>query len=145
MARTAAMLTDGSRITDYISLGVVAKAFPRALVEDVLKRTGKMSDLHHQDQHKTMGAPAVCHPHAPGLSRSNGTLNRLGSFCCAVLGAPRPPRRLGDRHCHWCFGALTLCAAWPQEEIIAEDAEAAEARREKQKNQHHADKTRAFR
>jgi len=44
MARTAAMLTDGSRITDYISLGVVAKAFPRALVEDVLKRTGKMSD-----------------------------------------------------------------------------------------------------
>lgn len=43
MARTAARLTDGSRITDYISLGVVAKTFPKALVEDVLKRTGKTS------------------------------------------------------------------------------------------------------
>lgn len=43
MARTAARLTDGSRITDYISLGVVAKTFPRAAVADVLRRTGKMS------------------------------------------------------------------------------------------------------
>jgi hypothetical protein len=43
MARTAARLTEGSRITDYISLGVVAKTFPRGLVEDVLKRTGKTS------------------------------------------------------------------------------------------------------
>ena len=43
MARTAARLTDGSRITDYISLGVVAKTFPKSLVEDVLKRTGKTS------------------------------------------------------------------------------------------------------
>ncbi len=44
MARTAAKLMDGTRITDHISLGVVAKTFPRALVEDVLKRTGKTSD-----------------------------------------------------------------------------------------------------
>jgi hypothetical protein len=43
MARTAARLTDGSRITDYISLGVVAKAFPRPIVDDVLTRTGKAS------------------------------------------------------------------------------------------------------
>jgi hypothetical protein len=43
MARTAARLTDGSRITDYISLGVVAKVFPRPLIEGVLARTGKAS------------------------------------------------------------------------------------------------------
>ena len=39
MARTAARLTDGSRITDYISLGVVAKTFPKDQVENVLKRS----------------------------------------------------------------------------------------------------------
>jgi hypothetical protein len=43
MARTAAGLPDGSRITDYISLGVVAKTFPKALVQDILVRTGKTS------------------------------------------------------------------------------------------------------
>lgn len=43
MARTAARLTEGSRITDFISLGVVAKTFPRAKVEAVLQRTGKTS------------------------------------------------------------------------------------------------------
>jgi len=43
MARTAARLTDGSRITDYISLGVVAKTFPKALVDEVLARTGTSS------------------------------------------------------------------------------------------------------
>lgn len=44
MARTAARLTEGSRITDYISLGVVAKTFPKARVEAVLRRTGKTSE-----------------------------------------------------------------------------------------------------
>ena len=43
MARTAARLTDGSRITDHISLGVVAKTFPRPLIEEILKRTGRES------------------------------------------------------------------------------------------------------
>ena len=43
MARTLARLTDGSRITDYISLGVIAKAFPKSQVEDVLRRTGRTS------------------------------------------------------------------------------------------------------
>ena len=43
MARTVAKLSEGGRITDYISLGVVAKVFPRDLVEDVLKRTGRTS------------------------------------------------------------------------------------------------------
>jgi len=43
MARTTARLTDGSRITDYISLGVVAKTFPRPLIEEILRRTGRES------------------------------------------------------------------------------------------------------
>ena len=36
MARTIAELPKGSRITDYISLGVVAKTFPVATVKWVL-------------------------------------------------------------------------------------------------------------
>lgn len=43
MARTLAELPKGSRITDYISLGVVAKTFPEAAVKSVLAATGRSS------------------------------------------------------------------------------------------------------
>lgn len=43
MARTAAELPPGPRITDYISLGVVARLFPRPVVDEVLAETGKAS------------------------------------------------------------------------------------------------------
>lgn len=43
MARTLATLPAGSRITDYISLGVIAKFFPLAKVRGVLERTGRAS------------------------------------------------------------------------------------------------------
>jgi hypothetical protein len=43
MARTVALLPAGSRITDYISLGVVAKTFPPDKVRAVLAATGKES------------------------------------------------------------------------------------------------------
>jgi hypothetical protein len=43
MARTLAELPKGSRITDYISLGVVAKTFPVATVQSVLEATGRSS------------------------------------------------------------------------------------------------------
>jgi hypothetical protein len=43
MARTVASLPAGSRITDYISLGVVAKAFPPDKVRAALTATGKQS------------------------------------------------------------------------------------------------------
>jgi len=43
MARTLAGLPKGSRITDYISLGVVAKTFPMATVKSVLDATGRSS------------------------------------------------------------------------------------------------------
>ena len=43
MARTLAALPAGSRITDYISLGVVTRFFPREKIDEVLKRTGRAS------------------------------------------------------------------------------------------------------
>lgn len=43
MARTLAALPAGSRITDYISLGVVTRFFPREKVNEVLQRTGRAS------------------------------------------------------------------------------------------------------
>jgi len=43
MARTVAVLPEGSRITDYLSLGVISKTFPPARIRAVLKATGKAS------------------------------------------------------------------------------------------------------
>jgi hypothetical protein len=43
MARTLAALPEGSRITDYISLGVITKTFPLKRVRAVLAATGKAS------------------------------------------------------------------------------------------------------
>jgi Insertion element 4 transposase N-terminal/Transposase DDE domain len=43
MARTIAALPAGSRITDYISLGVIAKFFPLEKVRGVLENTGRAS------------------------------------------------------------------------------------------------------
>ena len=43
MARTLAALPQGSRITDYVSLGVITKTFPLERVRSVLAATGKAS------------------------------------------------------------------------------------------------------
>jgi Insertion element 4 transposase N-terminal/Transposase DDE domain len=43
LARTVAELPPGARITDYISLGVITKAFPDSAIGAVLSRTGKGS------------------------------------------------------------------------------------------------------
>ena len=43
MARTIATLPEGSRITDYISLGVIAKTFPVSKIHEILAATGKTS------------------------------------------------------------------------------------------------------
>ena len=43
MARTVASLPAGSRITDYISLGVIAKTFPSAKIVAILEATAKNS------------------------------------------------------------------------------------------------------
>ncbi len=52
MARTLAELPKGTRITDHISLGVIAKAFPAQVIEDILRRTvlrSKTPDLVKQE------------------------------------------------------------------------------------------------
>jgi hypothetical protein len=43
MARTVAELPTGPRLSDYISLGLLAKTFPRARIDEVLAATGKGS------------------------------------------------------------------------------------------------------
>jgi hypothetical protein len=43
MARTVAELPGGTRITDYISLGVLTKTFPVTAIEAVLRNTGRTS------------------------------------------------------------------------------------------------------
>ncbi len=43
MARTVAELPKGVRITDHISLGVIAKTFPREVIEKVLEKTQRQS------------------------------------------------------------------------------------------------------
>jgi hypothetical protein len=48
MARTVASLPEGSRITDYISLGVIAKTFPVSKIHAVLAATGAAS-VRHRD------------------------------------------------------------------------------------------------
>ena len=44
MARTVAALPAGSRITDYISLGVIASFFPLAKVREILQQTKRASE-----------------------------------------------------------------------------------------------------
>ena len=44
MSRTLATLPAGSRITDYISLGVIARFFPAAKIHEVLSQTGRASE-----------------------------------------------------------------------------------------------------
>jgi hypothetical protein len=43
VARTVPALPTGSRITDYISLGVITKTFPLTTVRSVLAASGKAS------------------------------------------------------------------------------------------------------
>lgn len=43
MARTVAELPKGSRITDYISVGVITKTFPLEKINRILQSTGKVS------------------------------------------------------------------------------------------------------
>jgi len=59
MARTLAELPKGSRITDYISLGVVAKTYPREKVDSVLAATGKAS-CYRESEHSAAGPACAC-------------------------------------------------------------------------------------
>src|ERR671938_775614 len=48
MARHAAALPNGTRISDYVSLGVLTSTVPAALVDTVLADTGRQSRRHRQ-------------------------------------------------------------------------------------------------
>ena len=43
MSRSAARLSSGSRVSDYVSLGGVAKTFPAEKVRQILRQTGTES------------------------------------------------------------------------------------------------------
>lgn len=43
MPRTLAGLPEGTRVSDYISLGVIARTFPRSLIDRILQETGRHS------------------------------------------------------------------------------------------------------
>jgi Insertion element 4 transposase N-terminal len=43
MARTAATLGEEARVSDYISLGVISKAFPEQAIQTALAETGRSS------------------------------------------------------------------------------------------------------
>jgi hypothetical protein len=48
MARSAAVLMAGSRVTDYVTLGVVAYKIPRSVIDEVLAETGRQSQRQRQ-------------------------------------------------------------------------------------------------
>ncbi len=48
MTRTAAGLPAGQRLTDFISLGVIAKQFPREKIDEILRETGRQSQRQRQ-------------------------------------------------------------------------------------------------
>jgi hypothetical protein len=75
MARTLAALPAGSRITDYISLGVIAKFFPAGKILEVLEQT-KRASVRERDlpahvvvylRHRAGAVHAVLLPRSPAL------------------------------------------------------------------------------
>ena len=56
MARNIAELPKGTRITDYISLGVISKTFPLEKIKEAARVTGKESR-----RQRDMPAHVVCY------------------------------------------------------------------------------------
>jgi len=56
MARSVAGLPEGSRITDYISLGVISKTFPIERILAAVRETGKASQ-----RQRDLPAHVVCY------------------------------------------------------------------------------------
>ena len=57
MARTTDELPKGIRLTDHISLGVIAKTFPRDRIDVALERAGKASRRQRALPAHVVGAP----------------------------------------------------------------------------------------
>ena len=56
MAGVTAGLPAGVRVSDHISLGVIARAFPPDRVQQVLAETGKASERERDPQHLSVAA-----------------------------------------------------------------------------------------
>ena len=95
MARTLAELPQGARITDYVSLGVIAKTFPWAKVQAVRHRKGKTSR-----RQRDLPAPGVVDDViALALYRqvSHGEMLRcLREGIAWLRGPSEPPRVSGE-------------------------------------------------
>jgi hypothetical protein len=89
MSRTVATLPEGSRITDYISLGVIAKAFPIAKVHAVLEATGTASIR----QRDLPAHVVVYYVIALALYMQSSYREVLR---CLLEGRPVAPRSVGD-------------------------------------------------
>ena len=114
MARTVATLPAGSRITDYISLGVIAKAFPVTAIRAALAETRKAGmrqrdlpahvvvlrhrsgALHAVPLSRGLALPAGRHPVAAGsLGQSQGG-RQVGHFAGRARLGWEPLRQLHD-------------------------------------------------
>src|ERR1700730_10844603 len=95
MARTVATLPVGSRITDYISLGVIAKTFPVSKIHSVLAATGTAS-VRQRDLPASCGG-LLCDRAGPlyafVLSRGAALLARG----CAMASRPVGDRQSGGQ------------------------------------------------
>ena len=76
MARKLAILPKGTRITDYISLGVITKTFPLNTIHRVLRETGKASV-------RQRALPAHVMVYRPVQKSCQG--NRLPGSTCSLL------------------------------------------------------------
>src|ERR1039458_10534596 len=100
MARTIADLPSGSRITDYVSLGVIAKTFPLAKTLAILKATQK-SSVRQRD----LPAHVVVYYVIALADRKSTRLNssHLG-MSCAVFCLEKNSCRSGRLRCAASFG-----------------------------------------
>ena len=85
MARTLAPLPQGSPISDYISLGVIAKTFPPRRIQAVLSAAGK-------------------------ASKRQGDLPAQVALCCVIALALVHAVFLPDKCCGACWKG---CSGWP--------------------------------
>lgn len=90
MARTLAVLPPGSRLSDHITLGVVAKTFPVERVQAVLARTGKESERQRQLPAHVVLYYVIALPLFMGVSTVEVLRELLEGFVWLGLGAWEP-------------------------------------------------------
>ncbi len=78
MAGVPAGLPAGVRVSDHISLGVIAKTFPPDRVQQILAETGKASERERDLPAQVMVYYAVAMALYMGSSTREGTVNLYG-------------------------------------------------------------------